>query len=249
MTESDSGQTEGMSEEELRQEELDILEKQLDIRKLKLASARGEATAHNWVALTAPLNAQLAARDVIPPGPTPTAQASRDTAYYDEVRRAVGRGAPGLLFGTSTKSLERSLAKLTAVEQGESESRHESALAESTSRDSSETAQDSSQKGRSWIWTVPALSALLGLSVMAAAVVGLLAAGAVLHNWWYALVVLLPVLFIARSIVGFARVLHFPHHLISRAVLSHYTFNIEISPEPAKPAKQSAKVSEGQKKG
>jgi len=40
----------------------------------------------------------------------------RDDAYYDEVRRAVGRGAPSLLFGTSTKSLERSLAKLRNVE-------------------------------------------------------------------------------------------------------------------------------------
>ena len=52
-------------------------------------------------------------------GPTQTAQAPRDAAYYDEVRRAVGRGALSLLLGTSTKSLERSLAKLKAVDQGE----------------------------------------------------------------------------------------------------------------------------------
>jgi hypothetical protein len=32
-----------------------------------------------------------------------------DDAYYDEVRQAVGRGAPSVLLGTSTKSLERSL--------------------------------------------------------------------------------------------------------------------------------------------
>jgi DNA-binding transcriptional MerR regulator len=43
----------------------------------------------------------------------------RDAAYYDEVRRAVGRGAPTGLLGTSTKSLERSLAKLKAVQQAE----------------------------------------------------------------------------------------------------------------------------------
>jgi DNA-binding transcriptional MerR regulator len=43
----------------------------------------------------------------------------RDAAYYDEVRKAVGRGAPTGLLGTSTKSLERSLAKLKAVQQAE----------------------------------------------------------------------------------------------------------------------------------
>jgi DNA-binding transcriptional MerR regulator len=43
----------------------------------------------------------------------------RDTAYYEEVRRAVGHGAPTALLGTSTKSLERSLAKLKAVQQAE----------------------------------------------------------------------------------------------------------------------------------
>lgn len=41
-----------------------------------------------------------------------------DDAYYDEVRRAVGRGAPSVLLGTSTASLNRSLAQLRAVEQG-----------------------------------------------------------------------------------------------------------------------------------
>jgi hypothetical protein len=130
--------------------------------------------APDWVALTAPLSAQLAEHDVIPPGPTPTAQASRDSAYYEEVRRAIGHGAPSMLLGTSTKSLERSLAKLRAVEQGESVSPHESAFAEGTSRDSSKTAQDSSEKSRSWTWTVPALGARIGLFVMAAVVVGLL---------------------------------------------------------------------------
>lgn len=39
----------------------------------------------------------------------------RDDAYYDEVRQAVGRGAPSVLLGTSTKSLDRSLEKLRTV--------------------------------------------------------------------------------------------------------------------------------------
>jgi DNA-binding transcriptional MerR regulator len=43
----------------------------------------------------------------------------KDSAYYEEVRRAVGRGAPAALLGTSTKSLERSLAKLRAVQEAE----------------------------------------------------------------------------------------------------------------------------------
>jgi hypothetical protein len=47
--------------------------------------------------------------------PSLDVQAQRDVAFYDEVRRAVGRGAPTLLLGTSTRSLDRSLAKLTAV--------------------------------------------------------------------------------------------------------------------------------------
>jgi hypothetical protein len=45
-----------------------------------------------------------------------------DDTYYDEVRRAVGSGAPSVLLGTSTKSLERSLGKLRAGEQGEAPS-------------------------------------------------------------------------------------------------------------------------------
>jgi hypothetical protein len=39
----------------------------------------------------------------------------RDDAYYEEVRQAVGRGAPSVLLGTSTKSLERNLEKLWMV--------------------------------------------------------------------------------------------------------------------------------------
>jgi hypothetical protein len=40
---------------------------------------------------------------------------------YAAVQRAVGRGAPTVLFGTSTRSLERSLAKLKAARQAESQ--------------------------------------------------------------------------------------------------------------------------------
>jgi hypothetical protein len=40
------------------------------------------------------------------------AGAGNDEAYWVEVRRAVGRGAPSLLFGTSTRALRRSLTRL-----------------------------------------------------------------------------------------------------------------------------------------
>lgn len=36
----------------------------------------------------------------------------RDKAYWEEVERAVGKGAPTLLLGTSTRSLKKSLAEL-----------------------------------------------------------------------------------------------------------------------------------------
>jgi hypothetical protein len=45
-----------------------------------------------------------------------------DEADYEEIREAVGRGAPTLLLGTSTRSLERNLQKLWAVEQAGSRS-------------------------------------------------------------------------------------------------------------------------------
>jgi hypothetical protein len=41
----------------------------------------------------------------------------RDDAYYDEVRRAVGRGTPSVLLGTSTRSLERSFQQLKASQK------------------------------------------------------------------------------------------------------------------------------------
>ena len=43
----------------------------------------------------------------------------RDDAYYDEVRHAVGRGAPSVLLGTSTRSLKRGFRKLKTVRQAD----------------------------------------------------------------------------------------------------------------------------------
>lgn len=40
---------------------------------------------------------------------------AKDAAYYDEVRRAVGRGAPVMLLGTSTRSLKRAVEGLEAA--------------------------------------------------------------------------------------------------------------------------------------
>ncbi len=42
-----------------------------------------------------------------------------DDQYFEEVRQAVGRGTPSVLLGTSTRSLNRSLAKIRAAERGE----------------------------------------------------------------------------------------------------------------------------------
>jgi DNA-binding transcriptional MerR regulator len=37
----------------------------------------------------------------------------KDAAYFNEVRAAVGRGAPSVLFGTSSRALERAVIRLT----------------------------------------------------------------------------------------------------------------------------------------
>ena len=47
--------------------------------------------------------------------PEPDVPVERDDAYYEEVRQAVGAGAPTVLLGTSTKSLEAELLKLRAA--------------------------------------------------------------------------------------------------------------------------------------
>jgi hypothetical protein len=45
-----------------------------------------------------------------------------DDADYEEVREAIGRGAPTLLLGTSTRSLERSFSKLKGLAHDKSTS-------------------------------------------------------------------------------------------------------------------------------
>jgi hypothetical protein len=49
-------------------------------------------------------------------------QVAMDDVYYSDVRRAVGRGAPSALLGTSTRSLERNFEELRAVERAKYES-------------------------------------------------------------------------------------------------------------------------------
>jgi DNA-binding CsgD family transcriptional regulator len=56
------------------------------------------------------------------------ARVQMDAAYYDEVCRALGRGTPSVLLGTSTRSLQRSLKKLKAVQQSYSRSSSDPAL-------------------------------------------------------------------------------------------------------------------------
>lgn len=52
-----------------------------------------------------------------PSDPESNVTVDRDDSYYDEVRRAVGRGAPTVLLGTSTKSLEANIRKIRAAQQ------------------------------------------------------------------------------------------------------------------------------------
>ena len=44
-----------------------------------------------------------------------------DDSDYEEIREAIGRGAPTLLLGTSTRSLQRNLAKIVAAQRAEPE--------------------------------------------------------------------------------------------------------------------------------
>lgn len=76
-----------------------------------------------------PVRVYVSSAGVVVRGPRKTWSYSRvgkddlpelDDAYYDEVRRAVGRGAPTVLLGTSKRSLERSLARIRDAERGAS---------------------------------------------------------------------------------------------------------------------------------
>ena len=55
-----------------------------------------------------------------PADPQADVPVEMDDAYYDEVRKAVGRGTRSSLFGTSTKSLERHLRELRGSRGGPS---------------------------------------------------------------------------------------------------------------------------------
>jgi hypothetical protein len=55
----------------------------------------------------------------VPSDLEPEEAVDRNDAYYDEVRRAVGRGTPSVLLGTSTKSLERNLQKVRLLESSD----------------------------------------------------------------------------------------------------------------------------------
>lgn len=48
----------------------------------------------------------------------------RDDAYYAEVRKSLGRGAPTLLLGASTKSLDRSIERLRGAQQPKADGKH-----------------------------------------------------------------------------------------------------------------------------
>ncbi len=65
--------------------------------------------------------ATLASGAIPSPDAGKDAPVQLDAAFYDEVRRAVGRGTPTLLLGTSTRSLKRNLEKLMMAAERESE--------------------------------------------------------------------------------------------------------------------------------
>lgn len=44
----------------------------------------------------------------------------RDDEYWDEAERAVGKGAPSILLGTSTRALRESLARLRKITEEDS---------------------------------------------------------------------------------------------------------------------------------
>jgi len=117
MTESESAQAEKMSNEREWQE-LEFMLEQLRATRQPIREQHEPRTAR-----AAAPGVYSAARDThfhdrVALGEPPlssTVQARRNAEFYNEVRRAVGRGVPTVLLGTSTRSLERSLAKLTAA--------------------------------------------------------------------------------------------------------------------------------------
>ncbi len=117
MTESEHTQAERMSEEgEQPHEGLETLLEMMKTLRTLIAQERVHQQEQQAQQVSASV---IHGGVVIREAPSPISHAKSDARFYDEVRRAVGRGAPTVLLGTSTRSLKRSLAKLTAVEQGE----------------------------------------------------------------------------------------------------------------------------------
>jgi hypothetical protein len=141
-------------------------------------------------------------------GPPSTGQVHKDAAYYDEVRRAVGGGTRSLLLGTSTKSLERSLAKLKAVEQGESPS--SSPRSESNPLAESQSAKTPNDLiGIERFWIVGMVLVFLGI------LSSVLVAELLLDNWLHTLLQLLPLIFGGILVMAALFLISHPH-VISR---------------------------------
>lgn len=140
----------------------------------------------------------------------------KEDAYYDEVRRAVGRGAPTVLMGTSTKSLERSLAKLTAAQRDESAP--PPVVPEKLA--SSEAAQVTSihVNARPWLWA--ALVALVGL-------LGWLIAS---KDWWLGLLIALVPVAVGATALFYVSMARDRHHFVRTMLhLSVQSFDIEVA--------------------
>jgi len=148
-----------------------------------------------------------------------THQAQRDEAYYDEVRRAVGSGTPTLLLGTSTKSLQRSLAKLTAVQQGKLPSAPRAPSEAAAPPDDEVEITSVRVRPRWWLWA---------LSILFLGILGV--AGTLPHEPWARalLVIGVPLAFLALSIVVSSRPRPMRQHYVSTSLLRLYVHQSDI---------------------
>lgn len=139
-------------------------------------------------------------------------------AYYAEVRRAVGRGAPSLLLGTSTKSLERSLAKLKAADQGELPSAPR--VASEAAAPPDDEVEITSVRVRPRLW-------LLGLSIIFLGVLGI--AGALPHEpWARALLVIVLSLAVTALPIAVSRLRPTHQHYVSTSLFRLYVHQSDI---------------------
>ena len=158
-------------------------------------------------------------------------------AYYDEVRRAVGRGAPTVLLGTSTRSLERSLAKLTAEQQGESTPTPR--VVPEKVRASEEAEVTSIHvNARPWLWA--------GLVIL----VGLLGWLIASKDWWLGLLIALVPIVVGVVVLYYVSMVrdrgHFIHAMLHLPALS---FDIEVaSPKVASSKEAKDREAEHQSK-